>query len=166
MIESMNVGPEDFRRHFGILSDEALLATREDDLVESAQECYIEELSRRGLTSGATVPESIATEDVTSGKPVPGEEAVTIATFEIGEEANLARGLLQSASIPSYLANEHAGLRGVQLQLMVPAAFAEQALEVLGAEISEDELAAQAEAAVSDFEDYENEVEDSGNERS
>jgi hypothetical protein len=44
---------------------------------------------------------------------------------------------------------------------LVPAAYVEQALEVLGAEISDEELAAQAEAAgasESEFEEQQNEA--------
>ena len=150
----MDVSLEDFRRHFGMLSDDALLATRREDLVDSAQECYDEELSRRGLTTGA--PDSAEIASDAEGEP-SGEEPVSIATFRVAEEANLARGLLQSASIPCYLDNENTGLGGFQLQLMVPAAFADQALEVLGAEISDEELAAQAEAAVAPEGDFEEE---------
>jgi hypothetical protein len=153
----VDVGPEDFRRHFGMLSDDALLATRREDLVSSAQECYDEELSRRGLSSEAPV----ATAEDAGSEPAAssGDEPVSIATFTVAEQANLARGLLQSASIPSHLANEYAGLGGFQLRLMVPAAFMEQALEILGTEISDEELAAQAEAAATpegDFEEDEN----------
>jgi hypothetical protein len=43
--------------------------------------------------------------------------------------------------------NELAPLGGFQLRLLVPSAFKEEALEVLESEISEEELAAQAEAA-------------------
>ena len=60
---------------------------------------------------------------------------------------NLARGLLQSAEIPSRVENPLAVMGGMELRLIVPAAFEEHALEVLGAEISDEDLAAQAEAA-------------------
>ena len=43
---------------------------------------------------------------------------------------------------------------------MVPAAYVEQALEVLGAEISDEELAAQAEAAGASESDFEEEQEE------
>jgi hypothetical protein len=46
-----------------------------------------------------------------------------------------------------HLANEYVSLGGFQLRLMVPAAYEEQALEILATEISDEELAAQAEAA-------------------
>ena len=43
--------PEDFQRHFEILSDEALLETNRDELVEMAREVYDGEIARRGLGS-------------------------------------------------------------------------------------------------------------------
>ncbi|MGD1071627.1 MAG: hypothetical protein ABSB15_15925 [Bryobacteraceae bacterium] len=141
----MDVSIEDFRRHFALLSDGALLETRREDLVESAQQCLDEELSRRGLTRGAageTPSEKPAEEPAPSGG-----EPVLIATYTVAEEASLARGLLRSASIPCHIANEYTGLGSFQLQLLVPAAYVEHALDVLAADISDDELAAQAEAA-------------------
>src|SRR4051812_37780088 len=141
----MDVNLDDFRRHFEILSDEALLETNRDDLVEAARGCYDEEVARRGLNT--LVAEPVAEEEVNADHADPGDELVLIATYNIPEEANFARGLLQSAEIPFHLANEYVALGGFQLRLMVPKAFEEQALEVLETEISDEELAAQAEAA-------------------
>jgi hypothetical protein len=143
----MDVSLNDFRRHFGILSDDALLATRREDLVESAQQCLDEELSRRGLLTGESDSGAVAAESAEAEPDSAGGEPVSIATYTVAEEASLARGLLRIASIPCHLANEYTGLGGFQLELMVPAAYVEQALDVLGAEISDEELAAQAEAA-------------------
>jgi hypothetical protein len=140
----MEVSLDDFRRHFELLSDAALLDTNREELVESARECFDEEVTRRGLNSPSG--EEAAAE--AAAQPAnPGEELVVIATYSIPDEANLARGLLQSAEIPYHLENELAPLGGFQLRLLVPAAFEQEALEVLAAEISEEELAAQAEAA-------------------
>jgi hypothetical protein len=140
----MEISLDDFRRHFELLSDAALLETNREELVEGARECYDDEVARRGLNSPA--------EEETSEEPVthqtsPGEELVAIATYHIPEEASLARGLLDSAEIPYRLENEFAALGGFQLRLMVPAAFEADALEVLQSEISDEELAAQAEEA-------------------
>jgi hypothetical protein len=141
----VEVSLTDFRRHFEILSDEALLETNRDDLVETARGCFDEEVARRGLNAPAD--EAIAEEEVNADHANPGDELVLIATYNISEEANFARGLLQSAEIPFHLANEYVALGGFQLRLMVPKAYEEQALEVLETEISDEELAAQAEAA-------------------
>jgi hypothetical protein len=140
----VEVNLDDFRRHFEILSDDALLETNREDLVEAARGCYDEEVARRGLNT--PVAEPIA-EEGSADHADPGDELVLIATYNIPEEANFARGLLQSAEIPFHLANEYVALGGFQLRLMVPKAFEEQALEVLETEISDEELAAQAEAA-------------------
>ncbi len=141
----MEVSLEDFRRHFEILSDEALLATDREELVESARECYDEEVARRGLNQ-PPVQEEVA--GVAAGiRPADDDELVLIATYHVADEASLARGLLESAGIPWSLENQYAGLGSFELRLMVPAQYEAQALEVLQSEISEEELAAQAEAA-------------------
>ncbi len=139
----MEISLDDFRRHYELLSDAALLETNREELVESARQCYDEEVARRGLNS----PSAEGPAEPVTHQASPGEELVSIATYNIPDEANLARGLLESGGIPYHLENEHAPLGGFQLRLLVPAAFEQEALEVLAAEISEEELAAQAEAA-------------------
>jgi hypothetical protein len=141
----VEVSLDDFRRHFGILSDEALLSTNREELVENARECYDAEVARRGLNSPPG--DEIPAEETSPEHKTDAGELVLIATYNIPEEASMARGLLQSAEIPWSLENEYAGLGGFQLRLLVPAAFEEQAREVLETEISDEELAAQAEAA-------------------
>jgi len=141
----VEISLEDFRRHFEILSDEALMETRREDLVETARVCFDEEVSRRGLKPQVSTVEG---EEPQAPEPVnPDDQLVSIATYGVADEANFARGLLESASIPLHLANEHVALGGFQLRLMVPAAYEEQALEILETQISDEELAAQAEAA-------------------
>jgi len=152
----MEVSLDDFRRHFELLSDETLLATNREELVENARGCYDEEVARRGLNSPPV--EEIAGEGTPETHQVnPGEQLVLIATYLIPDEANLARGLLQSAEIPYRMENELAPLGGFQLRLLVPKAFEAEALEVLDSEISEEELAAQAEAAGAGMEESEEE---------
>jgi hypothetical protein len=150
----MEISLDDFRRHFELLSDETLLSTNRDELVESARGCYDEEVARRGLNSP---PDEEIAEDAAAEthQANPDGELVLIATYLIPDEANLARGLLQSAEIPFRLENELAPLGGFQLRLLVPAAYEAEALEVLDSEISEEELAAQAEAAGVHTEDVE-----------
>jgi hypothetical protein len=141
----MEVSLDDFRRHFELLSDETLLETNREELVETARECYDEEVARRGLNSPPEEP--VAGEAITTEEPPEAEELVLIATYSIPDEASLARGLLSSAEIPFRMENELAPLGGFQLRLLVPRAFEAEALEVLESEISEEDLAAQAEAA-------------------
>ena len=140
----MNVTLDDFRKHFGLLSDAALLETNRDELVEAAQKCYDDEVARRGLHEPA--PEPDKAEVLPSPEP-EGGKLVHIETFLIPEEASLARGLLTSAEIPFMMENELAPLGGFQIQLLVPEDYADDAREILNHEMTEEELAAQAEAA-------------------
>jgi len=156
----VEVRREDFRRHFEILSDDALLATDREDLVEIARECFDAEVSRRGLDGGESEDEGDAAEDGHGQPSNDVEELVLVATFGFPEEANMARGLLQSASIPSQIKNELAAIGGFEASLMVPASFEEQALEILESQISDEELAAQAEAAALLEDEFEEEPEE------
>jgi len=143
----MKVDADDFRRVYDSLNDEALLAVKRDELVEVAQQCYDVEVARRGL----------AAHDNAAAVPAPGSaeaaspELVEVATFTDVDDARLARDLLQSAEIPSYLATD-AKLPGnmsapVGFRLSVAPSLLEQAREILDTQISDEELAAQAEAA-------------------
>ena len=143
----MKVDADDFRRVYDSLNDEALLAVKRDELVEVAQQCYDAEVARRGLMA----------RDNTAAVPAPGSaesaspELVEVATFTDADDARLARDLLQSAEIPSYLATD-AKLPGNMsapsgFRLSVSPSLLEQAREVLDSQVSDEELAAQAEAA-------------------
>jgi hypothetical protein len=145
----VKVDAEDFRRVYESMNDDALLLVNRDDLVEVAQQCYDVEVSRRGLMA----PEEA---EVAAGPEDAGDrqEMVEVATFTDLDDARLARALLKTAEIPSYLANDPAlpgnmisspGLGGFRLS--VPPSWLEQAREVLETQISDEELAAQAEAA-------------------
>ncbi len=141
----MEVTHEDFRRHFELLSDAALLETNRDELVEMAQQCYDEEVARRGL-SAPPEEESAEPEAQPTAEP-EGGPMVLLATYIIPEEASFARGLLQSADIPFMMENELAPLGGFQIQLMVPSGYEADAREILESQLTDEELAAQAEAA-------------------
>ncbi|MDP9054687.1 MAG: DUF2007 domain-containing protein [Acidobacteriota bacterium] len=154
----MEISLEDFRRHFELLSDETLLATNREELVASARGVYDEEVARRGLNTSSLAETRAKAPD--AAPAAEQEELVLIATYIIPDEANLARGLLQSAGIPFLLQNNYVALGGIELRLLVPAQYEEQALEILQSEISDEELAAQAEAAGA-FEEYSEENDDS-----
>lgn len=141
----MEVTLADFRRHFEILSDAALLETNREDLVDIAKQCFDEEVSRRGLNAADDPPEIDG--EASGPRAGSGEELVLLATFVSGDEVSLVRGLLESASIPSHVVSPLGSLAGIEFRLMVPAAFEEHALEVLEMQISDEDLAAQAEAA-------------------
>jgi hypothetical protein len=138
----MNVSADDFRRHFELLSDAALLGTNRDDLTEGARTCYDEEVTRRGLDE----PSEAIEEEVMQAESEE-EQMVEIATFAVAEEASLARGLLDSAGIPLRIATNYVAMGPAEFHLLVPKEFEEHAIEILEHEISDEELAAQAEAA-------------------
>lgn len=135
----MQVDPEEIRQRFEQLTDDGLLSIDRNELIELAQQYYDAEVSRRGLKQA---PAAAAVESA-------NEQLVPLSTFDSLEEANLVRALLESADIPAKLDNELSsqwvGAGG--LRLMVPASSLEQAEEILQAQISEDDLIAQAEAA-------------------
>ena len=137
----MKLDPADLRSQYSNLSDAALLSMNRADLVEVAQQIYDEELESRGI--GLPV---VKIESGESHKTEGGEEMVEVATYTSGGEARLAKSFLVSAEIPCELENE-LDPQAAQLRLLVPASLLDEALAVLGAEISDEELAAQAESA-------------------
>jgi Putative prokaryotic signal transducing protein len=142
----MKADPEDFRRLYSSLNDDALLAIDRDELVPVAQECLDAEVAARGLAAPAAEEE-----DATAPNHL-GENLTVIASFDNPSEASVARSLLRMAEIPCMLSTDLPLTSGVlnvasEVQLYVPPEHAEQAIEILESEISDEELAAQAEAA-------------------
>ena len=94
-------------------------------------------------------------DDFSQYQQEPEGDLVQVGAFGWMEEARQAEGLLRSESIPCFLKNENIlridpfvwmnGAGG--LCLMVAASDAERALEILATRVSDEELAAQAEAA-------------------
>ena len=142
----MDITTEDFRRHFDFLSDEALLDTNREELTEVAQQCLDEEIAKRGLhLASEEIPEE---DDPAADEPSPEtEELVVVATYDDAEEADGAKALLDEAKIPSRLVKDASDMEGTQLELLVPANDLFKALDALGLHLSDEELAAQAEAA-------------------
>jgi hypothetical protein len=143
----VKVDADDFRRVYESLNDEALLAVKRDELVEVAQQCYDVEVANRGLAASADA----AAAPAPGSAEAAGEELVEVAIFTDADDARLARDLLQAAEIPAYLAAD-AKLPGNMsapsgFRLSVAPSLLEQAREVLDSRISDEELAAQAEAA-------------------
>jgi hypothetical protein len=148
----MKVDAEDFRRVYENMNDGALLAVKREDLVALAQQCYDVELARRGLADGQTAaPEAASLEAAVA---FAGDEMVELAIFTDVDDARLALALLKAAEIPCYLENDDplagnwiGGPGQGKFRLSVPPDWLGQAREVLETEISDEELAAQAEAA-------------------
>ena len=141
----MQIDPEDFKRHYAMLSDAALLEIDRDELVDVARACYDAELVERNLAPEELQASAPAVE--TAAGQADGELQL-VGTFMSMDEANFARGLLQSADVLCSLESElSAGFSPTgALRLLVPASVYDRACEILDAEISEEDLIAQAEA--------------------
>ena len=141
----MKADLDDFRRLYSSLNDEALLNIDRDELVPVAQQVYDAELSSRDLDVLVEEDEAVPMQN-----PL-GENPVVIATFDSPSEAGAARSLLRMAEIPCMLSTDLPGSdifrSSSHVDLYVPPEFVDQANEVLDSEISEEDLAAQAEAA-------------------
>jgi hypothetical protein len=158
----MQVDPEEFRRRFEDLSDEALLEVNRDELVEAAQDLYDAELERRGLIeeSGEEEPEPAegAPED-------PKDDLVFAAEFGSAQELAFGRSLLKSSGIPTYGQSDFSGILAAteaDTKLYVPSSYLEQAQELLATPLTDEELAEQAEAAGEEAGDEADESESEG----
>ena len=124
------------------MTDEDLRILKRHELGDLARNCYDQEVARRGL-------------DLTPPAPAPPKhKIVSVATFVFPGDAILARALLESAGLPAYLENEHTLAANWMLtnvigglHLLVPAVVAEEARAILRSRVSDEELAAQAEAS-------------------
>jgi hypothetical protein len=150
----MQTSREDYIQHFSELSDTALMAVPREDLVQVAKDCLDEEIQRRGLNE----PEAPAASE-TAAEPDHSEpQMAVVGEYQDPGEADLARALLRSAGIEAMLLNERlAGMLNIPLapgtyHLLAPVDSEEEALQILASEISEEDLAAQAEAAGEDEE--------------
>jgi len=146
----VNVSPEEFRRRFDELSDDALLEINRDELVDVARDIYDAELDRRGLQ--AEIPEQGESVPVGGEQSEPHGELELAAEFTSAQEAAFARSLLKSAGIPYYSKTDYSGVLSAteeELQVFVPKPYLKEAQELLASPLTDEELAAQAEAAES-----------------
>jgi len=136
----LDITAEDFRRHFDLLSDQALLATNRDELVDVARACYDEEIEKRGLANPAE-PQPVAEGADETTTEAKRDELMTVLICEDSAEAVEAKQRLEDAGITAEIANEG------PFDVMVKSEDLFRALDALGLELSEEELAAQAEEA-------------------
>ena len=150
----MELDPEDLRRQYAMLSDEALVALDRSELVEVAQQAYDQELHRRRLTSD--VGEYDVDHDDGTGGPRPAwlDDAACAADFESSPGRNAApdaanaREVLETAGIPCYLDVQKLDPQGrgpqpqYELRLLVPGKFNLEAISVLDKEIFNAEIEA------------------------
>jgi len=137
---------DELRTHVAGLSDEALLEVQPDELVESARAVYEAEMSSRGISWN--VPAADRSEEVADAPPA----MVSLARFETVEEARFARTMLENEGVPVWFAGELTPQRitadaSAALELITKPEYLEQAQEILNAQISDEELARQAEEA-------------------
>jgi len=120
---------EDYQRHYRTLSDGELLDIDRRELVDAARVAYDHEIDRRGLATP-----TIERPDRIEEYGVVGE-LVEAGVFSSLEEANVARGILESAEIPVELDRGSARVTGPatpgSLRLMVPASCVEEARDLL-----------------------------------
>ena len=144
----MPISADELRRYYAGLSDTALLELNPDELTPVARACYDDEFSKRGLADEAGDEESAdAAGPVSDDQPHGEEEMVCVAEYDYVDEADLARGLLRGAEIPAVIDRD-----ATLVRLMVPPDLAEQALSLLTTPLTDEELAAQAEAAAGEDE--------------
>jgi hypothetical protein len=152
----MQLDTEYLREQYANLTDGALLAIRRNELVEAAQECYDDEVRRRGLRSGETA--SLATdqdgefetEEELSSEEAPEwlDEASQVYSAVIlpgqssTDEITSARDALESAGIPCYIetielppSRDRDSRITHEWRLLVPGTFNLRATSVLDKEI-------------------------------
>jgi hypothetical protein len=155
---------EDLQRHYSLLSDESLLATDREDLTDTGKICFDAELARRGLKQKVDPPESEAAAESAPVKEDAPSDLVVIGTYEHADEIRIAQGILRSAGILSRRSDEFflPGTRQTgTVDLLVAADVAEDAVLILESQVSDEELARQAEAAAPIEEEPLEETEDS-----
>ena len=140
---------DELRKHLTILSDEELLETAPDDLTEEARSAYEAEMQSRGLQWPAEGEEA---ESEVIDAAQAGIPLVSIAQYETIDEARYAQTLLRNEGIPVWIAGGVSPQTlkfdpSAPLDLVTQPDFLEQAQLVLTTEVSEEELARQAEEA-------------------
>jgi hypothetical protein len=146
------------RKQVEMLSDEALLEVQREDLVDAALAVYNAEVESRGLAW----PDATGISGEEAAPADPEGDLVSIAKYESAEEARFARTLLINEGIPVWYAGElspdkMSGDPKAGLELITKTDFLEQAQLVLSTEVSDEELARQAEEAGEEEEEVEEE---------
>jgi hypothetical protein len=135
-----SVPAEEFRQHYQSLSDEGLLEIDPDDLTDAARVCFEEEVASRGLQLESVAPPA---------EPTP-EEMIEWAPLDVfnDDEMKVVQSLLEAEGVPNSMkprASENYPPSAAGSVLFVPASSLEKARQILAPEISDEELAAEAE---------------------
>ncbi len=119
----MRIDPEDLKRHYALLSDEALLEIDAADLTDTARMCYRDEMTRRKL---APTPEAPREDPEVQVEPELADTAVVVGTFQYPEELEDARDVLEQAGIPCSIRSSR-----YQYELVVQSSVREPAEQTL-----------------------------------
>jgi hypothetical protein len=150
----VKIDPEDFRRHYSSLGDDALRAIDRDDLVDVARRIYDEEFARRGLTLDEPDDPLAVEDEHVFGFEIEEnwlEDAACAYSSEIkkqGDDATQrmlqARDILISAGIPAelnYRKDEHEGHGAWEVcEVLVPSNLIMYAGSVIEKEIFNPEV--------------------------
>ena len=174
----MKLDPEDLRRHYAMLSDEALLDTNRSELVEIAQGVYDEELARRQLRPARRADKQPDDKHGELGEEEDAEfesglepdwlpEAACAITFDASPghdtapDADNARTALEAVGIPCYIDRRKVDPPSVKPEphytynIMVPGKFNLQAVSALDHAIYNPEMEAQYRAHFESLSDEE-----------
>ena len=164
--------PDELRRYYASLSDDALLEIERNDLTEVAQACYDAELAERGLEADDedeievrhNDPFSEDEEDMEAG-PDWMEDSVCACSFEStpGNDAapdlDEARSVLEAAGVPCHTVTAELDPKKethrYAYSLMVPAAMNLRALSVLDRDFFNPRLESEWQTHFSDLSDQE-----------
>lgn len=152
-VTPVRIDPEDFRRHYAMLSDQALFALNRAELIETAQACYDAEVARRTAarqaeaTSAHALPAAdreVELDEEFEMEPGPPpdwlDDAACACTFSFSQDTpdlDKVRDALRAARIPCYITVNEIEERPTAARLrteyavMVPGALNLHAMSVL-----------------------------------
>ena len=119
----MQIDPEDFKRHYALLSDDALLEVDPENLVDAARACYEAELKSRQLTR---TRERRQQDQEVEAQAEPAGADAAVASFQYPDQLAGARDVLESAGLPYSIRANHS-----RYEIVVPAEFRAQAEQKL-----------------------------------
>jgi len=119
----VQIDPEDLKRHYALLSDEALLDIDPSDLTEIARRSFQDELFSRKLKPTAEAPHEDPDVQV---QPELAETGEVVGRFQFPEELEDARDVLEQAGIPCFIRS-----KGHQYELLVQPSVREPAEQAL-----------------------------------
>ena len=152
----MEIDLAQLRRQYENLTDEALLEVERDELVDSARQCYDEELAKRRLRARRSTPAGDASaqhvlEDFSGEEPEWAEDGLAALSLtqtpgnDVAPDIAAARSILAGAGIPYHLATREPQESGdyTIYELLVPPGQHLLALSVLDKEFFNPQMEAE-----------------------